>query len=214
MPNDWQNWVFFVCIPTGCAIAFAAYMWRATQSFRTDQTAHPSQGHYYGRAIIAFMALMVFVPMLLGSYVFLPTRFPFASSWANWLLFICISAGCAITLSVYLARTNRQICATHDVRASHKYYIGVIIALIVLSELLIGNYVIFRRFSPCSFWVYSLSFSLVPIVSGCASWSTYARTCSYTPTFLATFVPIVLYSVLFFFGELVHIALFYYSGGR
>lgn len=136
------------------------------------------------------------------------------NDWRNWVFYICIPAGCAIASAVYLWKSSARGHPMKIPSPSLQYSVGAVIALVVLSALLIGNYVIFKRFSPFPHWAYSLSFSLVPIVSGCAAWSLFARTWLYTPTVLTTLIPIALYSILFLVGELAHIALFYYSGGR
>lgn len=136
------------------------------------------------------------------------------NDWRNWVFYICIPTGCAIASAMYLWRSSAKGHPMQVPRPSLQYGVVAAIAIVVLAELLIGNYVIFKRFSPFPYWVYSFFFSLVPVVSGCAAWNLYARTSLYTPTILTAFVPIVLYSVLFFIGELAHVAMFYYSGGH
>ena len=133
------------------------------------------------------------------------------NDWRNWVFFICIPTGVAVATAAYLWKSSVRSDPARIARPSLQYSIGAVIALIVLSQLVIGNYVFFKRFSPFPYWVYCLFFSLVPVVSGCAAWSIYVRTRLYTRTILAIFIPVVLYSALFFFGELAHIAIFYYT---
>jgi hypothetical protein len=134
--------------------------------------------------------------------------------WRNWVFYICIPTGCAVASAVYLWWSTVRGHPIQVPRASLRYGVVGVITLAVLAELLIGNYVILKRFSPFSHWAYYSFFSLVPIVSGCTASNLYVRTSLYTRTILAACVPILLYNVLFFFGELAHLATFYYSGGH
>jgi hypothetical protein len=130
--------------------------------------------------------------------------------WSNWVFYICVPTGIAIAASACLLRITPRRCSLQIAPASLQHTVHTVIAAVVLLQLVIGNYAIVRRFSPPLFWVCHLSFSLVAIVSGCAAWIVYARTSLFGPVALALFLPIVLYSILFFCGELIHLALFYY----
>lgn len=140
--------------------------------------------------------------------------FDWPHNWRGLVFFVCIPTGCAVMLALYLWKASTRGEGGQIARPSLQYTAGAVIAIGVLLELALGNYAISKMFSPNPYWLYSVSFSLVPIVSGCLAWNVWVRTSLYMPAILAAVVPAAVYGALFFCGAIAHLVLFYYSGGH